>query len=272
MVRFIALTVSGNLRWIKMTDQINIIDVTVDNVDEIGIYCIKNKNSSGYQKKVKWFKNKLNDGLRIKIAADMQGKQLGFIEYLPSEFAWRPISAQNYYFIQCIGIFVKEAKNKRIGRTLIKQCEDEAIRNKKSGICTMTSNGTWIANRTLFEKIGFMIADSLGRFELMYKALNDRDPIPQFNDWSKRQEEYQGWNLLYSDQCPMHEKSIMDVTQSAAENGITMNVIKLTTPRDAQKAPSGFGTYALIKDGRLLADHCISRTRFENILKQEKKK
>ena len=136
----------------------------------------------------------------------------------------------------------------------------------------MTSDGTWIANRTMFEKIGFIIADRLERFELMYKALDDRAPLPKFNNWNERQAEYQGWNLIYSDQCPMHEKSITDVTQCATENKITLNVIKLTTPRDAQKAPSGFGTYALIKDGKLLADHCISRTRFENILKQEKKK
>ena len=254
-----------------MSDQINIIDVTVDNVDEIGIYCIKNKKSPGYHKKVEWFKNKLNDGLRLKIATNMEGKQLGFIEYLPSERAWRPVNAQNYYFIQCIGLFVKDAKNKKIGRTLVDQCEENARRNKKSGVCTMTSDGTWIADRTLFEKIGFINADRLERFELMYKALDDRAPLPKFNNWNERQAEYLGWNLIYSDQCPMHEKSITDVTQCATENKITLNVIKLKTPKDAQNAPSGFGTYALIKDGRLLVDHCISRTRFENILKQEKK-
>ena len=256
----------------KLTDKISIIDVTADNVDEIGIYCIKDKKSSGYKKKVEWFKNEINNGLRIKIATDSRGKQLGFIEFIPSEFAWRPINAQNYYFIQCIVLFIKEAKNKGIATTLIKNCEQEAKQNKKSGICTMTSNGTWIANRTLFEKNGYAIADKLGRFELMHKVLNDRDTIPQFNDWNKQQEKYRGWNLIYADQCPMHEKSITDITQSAKDNGIKLNVIKLTTTKDAQKAPSGFGTYSLIKDGKLLADHYISRTRFENILKQEKKK
>jgi hypothetical protein len=52
------------------------------------------------------------------------------------------------------------------------------------------------------------------------------------------------------------------------DNGITLTVKKLATPKEAQKAPSGFGTFSLIKDGKLLADHYISRTRFENILKQ----
>lgn len=136
----------------------------------------------------------------------------------------------------------------------------------------MTSDGPWIANKTLFEKNGFVIADQLGRFELMYKRLNDKSPIPLLNDWTKQQEKFKGWNLIYSDQCPWHEKSITDIKQSAIENGIKLNVTKLTTPKDAQKAPSGFGTYTLIKDGRLLADHCISRTRFENILKQETKR
>jgi hypothetical protein len=89
----------------------------------------------------------------------------------------------------------------------------------------------------LFEKIGFINADRLERFELIYKAFEDRAPLPKFNNWNERQAEYLGWNLIYSDQCPMHEKSITDVTQCATENKITLNVIKLKTPKDAQNAP-----------------------------------
>lgn len=255
-----------------MADKINIINVTTDNIDDVGIYCIKDKKSPGFNKKVKWFKTKINNELRIKIATDIQGKQLGFIEYISSELAWRPINAPNFCFIQCIALFAKKARNNKIGTTLLKLCEQEAIQNKKSGICMMTSDGSWIANKTLFEKNGFVVADQLGRFDLMYKRLNDKSPLPLLNDWTKQQEKYKGWNLIYSNQCPWHEKSITDIRQSAIENGIKLKVTKLTTPKDAQNAPSGFGTYTLIKDGRLLADHYISRTRFENIIKQETKR
>lgn len=68
-----------------MAMKINIIDVTADNVSEVGIYCIKNKKALGFKKKVEWFKSKLNEGLRIKIATDEVGKQLGFIEYIPRQ-------------------------------------------------------------------------------------------------------------------------------------------------------------------------------------------
>ena len=255
----------------KLEEKINIIEVTVENVSEVGIYCIKNKKSPGYKAKVDWFKSKINNGLTIKIATNNQNTQLGFIEYIPSELAWRPIKADNYLFIHCIALFVKDAKNSGIGTDLLKQCEKDAEVNSKDGICVMSSEGTWMANKTLFEKNGFEMSDQLGRFELMYKKLNIKGPVPQFNDWTKQQPKYKGWNLIYSDQCSWHEKSITELKQAALDNGIELHDKKLLTPKEAQNAPSGFGTYALIKDGKLLADHYISRTRFENILRQELK-
>lgn len=250
-------------------DQIAILNVNQDNVAEVGIFCIKDKGSPGYHAKIKWFKNKLNKGLKIKIATDNKGKQVGFIEYIPSELAWRPVKAANYFFIQCIAVFGKEARDQGIGSFLIQQCEQDAKDNKKSGICAMSSEGPWIANKALFEKNRFTIADRLDRFELMVKSFNKATEKPCFTDWTKQQARYRGWHLVYSDQCPWHEKSVTDIKRSAMDNGIELTVKKLKTPKEAQNAPSGFGTFSLIRDGKLLADHYISRTRFENILKQE---
>ncbi len=255
----------------KQSNQINIIDVTAANVAEQGIYCIKDKKSPGYNAKVEWFKLKLNKGLKIKIATDAQNMQLGFIEFIPSELAWRPVKASNYLFIQCIAVFVKEAKNNSIGSSLLNACEQEAIHMKRAGICAMSSDGPWMANKSLFEKNKFQIADQLDRFELMVKTLDAKNPQPKFIDWTKKQQDYQGWNLVYSDQCPWHEKSITDLSAAALAHGINLNVKKLTTPAEAQQAPSGFGTFSLIEDGKLLGDHYLSKTRFENIIRQEMK-
>lgn len=248
--------------------QISLLEVTTDNIADIGIYCIKDKKSPGFQAKVAWFKSKINQGLKIKIAVDGKGKQIGFIEYIPSELAWRPIKASNYYFIQCIALFVKEAKDKGVGSYLIQQCEADAIANKKSGICAMSSEGAWMANKSLYEKNKFTVADQLERFELMVKPLVKTHTQPQLVDWTKERSKYTGWHLIYSDQCPWHEKSITDLQQSAHQNGIKLTVKKLTTPEEAQHAASGFGTFSLLKDGILLADHYISKTRFENILRE----
>lgn len=253
----------------RKNNQVEILDVSTENVAEVGIYCIKDKHSPGYNAKVEWFKTKINKGLKIKIAIDSKGKQIGFIEYITSELAWRPVKAENFYFIQCIALFAKEAKDKGIGSYLIKQCEKDAQDSGKSGICAMSSEGPWMANKSLFEKNNFSMADRLERFELMVKMFDNKGTLPRFYDWTKEQAKYKGWHLIYSDQCPWHEKSITDLQQAARDNGIKLTIKKILNPKEAQKAPSGFGTFSLIKDGRLLADHYISRTRFENIIKQE---
>lgn len=252
-------------------EEIEIIDVTQNNVAEIGFFCIKDKKSPGYALKVDWFKSKINHGLKIKIAVDINGKQIGFIEYIPSELAWRPIKAKNYLYIQCIVIFAKKTREQGIGSLLIQHCKKDAKAMKKSGICTVSSDGSWMASKSLFEKNDFEIADQLDRFELMIKPFNTQTVKPSFIDWTKEQSKYKGWNLVYSDQCPWNEKSINDLKQSALDNGIELNVKKFKSPKEAQNGPSGYGTFGLIKDGKLIEDHYISRTRFENILKMENK-
>jgi len=257
------------MKPIPNSNKISILEVTPDNVSEIGLFCIKDKKSPGYTLKMDWFKSKTNQGVKIRIATDQQNKQLGFIEYIPSELAWRPVAAKNYLFVQCIALMVKEARHSGIGSTLLGHCLDDARLNNKSGVCAMSSDGVWIANRTLFEKNGFAMVDKLGRFELMSFKLDDKFQQPHFIDWTRHQTEYTGWNLVYSDQCPWHDKSISDLRQAASNFGIELKVKKLSTPLEAQNAPSGFGTFSLLKDGKLLEDHYLSRTRFENIVKQE---
>ncbi len=248
---------------------ITIINVTADNVAEVGIYCIRDKNSPGYKAKLLWYKNELQNGLQMRIAADMAGKQLGFIEFIPSEYAWRPVKAKNFYFIQCIAVFGKQAREKGLGGYLLELCEAEAIANGKAGICAMSSNGAWMAEQSLYEKNGFLVADNLGRFELMVKALSKNTTLPSFFNWQQQCKKYKGWHLLYADQCPWHQKSVTDLAQCASDKGVRLQLKKLTTAFEAQKAPSGFGTFSLIKDGVVLADHYLSKTRFQNILRQE---
>lgn len=237
----------------------------------MAFFCIKNKKAPGYNEKMSWFKAKTNQGIKLKVAVDEEGKQQAFIEYVPSENAWRPILATNYLFIHCIVTSSKKLRDTGIASLLIKNCEQEAKNAGKSGICTMTSKGTWMADKSLFEKNNFEVTEEKGRFELLVKQFDEKAEMPKFNDWEKQQSNYKGWNLVYADQCPWHEKSVFDLLNTAMDHDIDLKVTKLENPKDAQNAPSGFGTFSLLKDGKLIEDHYLSRTRFENILKQEVK-
>lgn len=252
-------------------ETLNIITVTPENVNEQTLFCIKDIKKPGFESKRKWFEKRFKEGLKLKILKDKSDKMIGFIEYIPASMAWRPVDADNFMFIHCIVVYSKKDRQQGYGSMLIDEAETEAKTNGMSGLCAMTSNGSWIANKTIFEKYGFTQVDQRGRFELLSKAWNDDSKTPSLYDWTLQQKQYKGWNLVYADQCPWHEKSAFDLLNTAMDYGIDLKVTKIETAEQAKKAPSGFGVFNLLHDGKLLEDHYISATRFKNILKKELK-
>jgi len=87
---------------------------------------------------------------------------LGFIEYIPVVDAWRPVDADNYMFIHCIYIYSKKERNKKLGSMLINEAEQDAKSRNMNGLCVMTSNGSWIADKRIFEQNGFKEVDKRG--------------------------------------------------------------------------------------------------------------
>ena len=253
----------------ELIDEVKLIEVTPANVEEYGVFCAKNKKAPGYQEKIDWMRNKLNRGVKLLILANGDGKQLGFVEYTPAESAWRAVEAPNYLFIQCIYVARKMNRDQNLGSLLLSAIESDAQNRGRVGVCVLTSDGPWLANKALFEKNGFQEAASRGRFELMFKKLDPKAKTPVFIDWADSLKEHQGWHLLYADQCPWHLKSVTALEDVAREQGVPLQVTRLNDPAKAQQGPSGFGTFALVKDGKLLADHYLSATRFRNILKKE---
>ena len=252
-----------------LLEQVNLIEVTPANVEDYGVFCIKDKKAPGYAEKIAWMRKKLNWGVKIQILVNGFGKQLGFVEYTPAERCWRAVHAPGYFFVQCIYIARRSTRNQNLGSRLLEVVETDARVSGRVGICTLSSNGPWLANKTLFEKNGYIQADARGRFELLYKAFDAETPPPEFIDWTPTLEQHEGWHLVYANQCPWHEKSVLALSDVAREQNVPLQVTRLETPEEAQKGPSAFGTFALIKDGKLLADHYLSATRFKNILKKE---
>ena len=103
----------------------------------------------------------------------------------------------------------------------------------------------------------------------MSKKWNGKASNPKLRDWEAQQQQYQGWHLIYANQCPWHEKSVEAMLHAAADFEVDLKVEKLNTAEEAKNAPSGFGVFSLMYDGKLVEDHYLSGTRFRNILKKE---
>jgi L-amino acid N-acyltransferase YncA len=245
------------------------IEVTPKNISEEGLFCVRNPKNPGFQLKSEWLEKRRSEGLILKLLKAGH-ETVGFIEYVPGEFAWRPVAAKGYIFIHCLWIYPKKNLKKGYASRLIQHCLEESRKAGWAGVAVITSEGSWMAGKELFLKNGFTEISSKGRFDLLaikFKEMAD----PTFMDWESKAKKYQGLNLIYAHQCPLFIKSVEDITARAKGYELELKITELKTAKDAQNSPSGYGVYSLIYNGKLVADHYISNTRFRNILNKELK-
>lgn len=249
------------------------IEVDADSFAELPCCGIKAANHPGRQEKCCWLCANKKFGLRARTLVAPGGRPAGYIEYLPGEYAWRGVKAKGYMFIHCIWIYSKQYQRKGWGRMLLEACLQDARVARMNGVAAMAREGPWLADRRLFLANGFEAVDSAPPdFLLLARKFKAEAPNPAFKTgWAQRVARYNcGLTIIRSSQCPHIAKFASDIAQCAVkEYGIAPNVVDLKSWRDAQKAPTPYAVFALIYNGRVLADHQISRTRFRNIMKLE---
>jgi hypothetical protein len=215
-----------------------------ENLSNCGIGCLTNQKHQGYQPKLDWLKERFAEGLRFFLFRDEKGKPLAFLEYMPGEYAWRPVDAAGWLFVHCLWVYPSGQKVGGLGSLLIQACLEEASQALATGVAAMVSDGVWMAGKDIFFKNGFTQVAEADRFQLVL-------------------------HVLYSNQCPMLPKSVTDISEMAAENGLELKVTLLNSAREAQNAPSYYGVFNLLWNGRLLSDHYVSKGRFKNLLRKE---
>lgn len=238
------------------------------NLSKCGIGCLTGPKNQGIQPKVEWLQQRFAEGLRFFLFRDGKGRPLGFLEYVPGEYAWRPVDAVGWLFVHCLWVYPRGQKVGGLGSRLIQACLEEARLKDVIGVAAMVSDGPWIAGKEVFLNNGFHAIEKADRFQLVIRRLRD-GPEPRFRDISGNIAKYQGLHLVYCAQCPMLPKSVNDLSEMAAEHGLKLNVTVLKSAREAQNAPSYYGVFNLVWNGRLLSDHYVSKGRFKNLLRRE---
>jgi GNAT superfamily N-acetyltransferase len=249
-------------------DQITLEMVGPENLSDCGIGCLVDPKNPGYLPKVEWLRERFGEGLRFLLFRDERGKPLAFLEYVPGEYAWRPIDAGGWLFVHCVWVYQRGQKAGGLGSRLIRACVEEARQAGAVGVAAMVSDGPWMVGKQVFLKNGFEQIAEVDRFQLVAHRLTE-GRAPRFRDISGNLAKYQGLHILYSAQCPMLTKSVNDLSAMAAEHGLRLHTTRLESAREAQNAPSYYSVFTLVWNGRLLSDHYVSKGRFRNILRKE---
>ena len=253
-----------------MSKQIRVFEVTRDNYLESPCCGIKNTEHKGHRHKSQWTKAYLDKGLRIKLLLDEKSYQVGYIEYLPGEYAWRGVIADGYMFIHCLWTFYKQNQRKGYGSQLIHAAINDAKKERMNGVAAMARKKPWLASKDIFLKNGFTIVDTAPPdHELLVMKFKKTAPDPKFKTgWEKKLEKYaRGLTIIRSNQCPHVMKFADDIAEMSRDTyKLNPKIVELKTHREAQNAPTPYAVFSIIYNGKVIADHQVSRSRFRNIM------
>ena len=228
-----------------------LVKLTHENIDKEHICCaISNDKDIQVISKKNWLKERLDEGL-VFLKGNVRGKC--FIEYIPAEYAWAPVEAEGYMYIDCLwvsGQFSK-AQGKK-GLVIL-------FSKKKMG---------FLSDPKYMGYKGFQTADTAEPyFELMYLPFEEGAPLPRFRDSVRGHEDLpEGFVLYYTNQCPFTAKYVPLLEEMAKSRNAVFQSVQLQTREEAQNAPSPFTTFSLFYDGQLVTHEILSEKKFDKIL------
>jgi ribosomal protein S18 acetylase RimI-like enzyme len=249
-----------------------LVDVTSATFDSLPCCGIKSPAHPGRREKCAWLESNAQCGVRAKSLLAPGGQHCGYIEYIPGEFAWRGVDARGYMFIHCIWLHSRQFQRRGWGRLMVEASIDDARKSGMNGVAAMAREGPWMADRRLFLALGFEPVDSAPPdHELLVLKFKKDAANPAFRkDWEKKAAKFsRGLTIIRSGQCPYVVKFAAEIADTALnEYGIKPRIVDLHTAAEAQNAPTPYATFSILYEGKVVADHQISRTRFRNIMRK----
>ena len=241
----------------------NYIRLTEDNLDTEHICCAisGNKDVQVVSKKA-WLRERLKEGL-VFLKGDIRGKC--FIEYIPAEYAWVPIEAENYMHINCFWVS-GSCQGHGYANDLLNTCIADAKAAGKSGLTVISSEKkkAFLSDPKYLAYKDFRVADSAEPFfTLLYLPFSEEADVPHFKECAKNPSvELPGFVLYYSNGCPFTAKYVPLIKQWAAAKDIPFTTIKIESAKEAQSAPTAWTNYALFYNGAYITNEILSEKKF----------
>lgn len=250
-----------------MSDGLGFKQITADNLDTEHICCCisDKKGENCVATKKSWLRGRIQEGLVFN-KLDVRGKVM--IEYIPAEFAWAPVQADGYMFINCLWVS-GQYKGKGYGDQLLDLCIADSKAKGKRGLAVLSSGKKmpFLSDPGFLKHRGFMLADKANPyFQLMYLPFDEGARPPQVKECAKHGVIGEdGLVLYYTDQCPHTAKYVPVFAECAKKAGAGCRIHKLDSREAAQSAPVPFTTYALFYNGKFITNEILSEKSFAKL-------
>ncbi|MDE2518240.1 MAG: GNAT family N-acetyltransferase [Methanocorpusculum sp.] len=247
----------------------DLLRLTKDNLAAEHICCaISHNNDCQVAAKKSWLGDRLDEGL-VFLKGNVRGKC--FIEYIPAEAAWAPVTADGYMYINCLWVAGQYA-GRGYATRLLEACIADSKEKGKHGLVMLAGDKKrpFLADPKFLRHKGFTAADTAAPYyELYYLPFDSSAPKPQFTTSAKQPHiDEQGFVLYYSHQCPFTAKYVPLIEKTAQERGVSFRTVQFTSAAEAQNAPAPFTSYSLFYDGEFVTNEILSEKKFAKILSE----
>ncbi len=246
--------------------------INKDNLDKEHICCaITNNKDVKVASKKAWLADRFEEGLVFLKSAE-RGKC--FIEYIPAEYAWVPIEAEGYMYIDCLWVS-GSLKGHGYSSDLLTACIKDSKAKGKKGLCILSAakKRPFLSDPKFLTYKGFKVSDEADNgVRLMYLPFDEtgaEEPdnpsalLPHFKDCAKHPHiDDKGYVLYYTNQCPFNAKYVPILEETAKSNGIAFKAVKLESREAAQNAPTPITNYALFHDGEYITNEQMNDKKF----------
>lgn len=246
------------------------IQVTKENIEKEHICCaISNNKDIQVSSKKAWLSERFDDGL-VFLKSTERGKC--FIEYLPAENAWVPITAEGYMYIDCLWVS-GSFKGHGYSTDLLDYAIKDSKQKNKIGLCILSSakKRAFLADPKFLTHKGFSVCDeSDNGIQLWYLPFENDADKPQFKECAKHPHiDDTGYVLYYTNQCPFTAKYVPVIENTARDSGIRLRSVHIETKEQAQNAPSPVTSYALFHNGEYLTNEILSDKKFLKLIQEK---
>ena len=243
------------------------IRVTKENLEKEHICCaISNNKDVQVSSKKAWLTDRFDEGL-VFLKSTERGKC--FIEYIPAEYAWVPIDARGYMYIDCLWVS-GSFKGHGYSSDLLNACIGDSKEKGRKGLCILAAakKKPFLADPKFLKYKGFTVCDEADNGIQLWYLPFDRDADkPRFKECAKHpQTDEKGYVLYYTSQCPFNAKYVPVLEQTAKENQILFHAIHIESREDAQSAPTPITNYALFHDGKYITNEQMNEKKFLKLI------
>lgn len=244
-----------------------LVKLTHENLEQEHICCaISNNKDNQVISKKNWLKDRLDEGL-VFLKCDVRGKC--FIEYIPAEYAWIPIEAKGYMYIDCLWVS-GQFKGHGYSNLLLDKCIEDSKEKGKKGLVILSSKKKmgFLSDPKYMEYKGFKTVDTADPyFTLLYLPFDENVDKPSFKDTVRKHEAMpKGFVLYYTNQCPFTAKYVPLLQDMAQSRGMGLHAVHMQSREQAQNAPTPFTTFSLFYNGGLVTHEILSEKKFDKIL------